>query len=83
MRNVFLEKTYIESGGETIPRHFSKKSKLSISLVYISLFIVCQVEDHQKILKLSCRPLACTSLHKDLLKNRKRSGTNFPTVFSV
>ena len=34
MRNMrfFLEKTYRKCGGETIPRPFSKKSKLSISL---------------------------------------------------
>ena len=31
-RGIFLEKSYIKCGGETIPRHFSKKSKLSISL---------------------------------------------------
>ena len=32
MGNVFLEKSYSKPGGETIPRSFSKKSKLSISL---------------------------------------------------
>ena len=32
MRNIFLEKSYTKYGGETIPRPFSKKSKLSISL---------------------------------------------------
>ena len=32
MRNVFLEKSYTKCGGETIPRPFSKKSKLSIFL---------------------------------------------------
>ena len=31
MRNNFLEKSYTKCGGETIPRPFSKKSKLSIS----------------------------------------------------
>ena len=31
MRNIFLEKSYTKCGGETIPRSFSKKSKLSIS----------------------------------------------------
>ena len=30
-RNIFLEKSYIKCGGETIPRPFSKKLKLSIS----------------------------------------------------
>ena len=32
MRNTFLEKSYTKCGGETIPRPFSKISKLSISL---------------------------------------------------
>ena len=34
MRNIFLEKSYIKCGRETIPRPFPKKSKLSISLDY-------------------------------------------------
>ena len=32
MRNIFLEKSYTKWGVETIPRPFSKKSKLSTSL---------------------------------------------------
>ena len=32
MRNIFLEKSCAVCGGETIPRPFSEKSKLSISL---------------------------------------------------
>ena len=32
MRNIFLEKSYINCGGETMPRSFSKNLKLSISL---------------------------------------------------
>ena len=32
MRKIFLEKTYTKCGGETFPRLFSKKSKLSTSL---------------------------------------------------
>ena len=32
MGNIFLEKSYTKYGRETIPRPFSKKSKLSISL---------------------------------------------------
>ena len=32
LRNIFLEKSYTKCGGETIPRPFSKKSKLIISL---------------------------------------------------
>ena len=32
MRNIFLEKSYAKCGGETSPRPFSEKLKLSISL---------------------------------------------------
>ena len=32
MRNIFLEKSYTKCGGETSPRLFSGKLKLSISL---------------------------------------------------
>ena len=44
MINSFLEKSYTKGGGDTIPRLFSKKSKLSISLdqwskVLYSLFL--------------------------------------------
>ena len=32
LRNIFLEKSYTKCGGEPIPRPFSEKSNLSISL---------------------------------------------------
>ena len=32
MRNIFLKKSYTRCGGETIPKLFSKKPKVSISL---------------------------------------------------
>ena len=32
MKNIFLEKLYTDCGGETNPRSFSKKLKMSISL---------------------------------------------------
>ena len=44
LRNIFLERSYTKYGGETIPRPFSKKSKLSISHF---VFSVCQVEDYR------------------------------------
>ena len=36
MRKKFLEKLYTKRGGETSPRPFLKKSKLSISLDQLS-----------------------------------------------
>ena len=67
MRNILLEKSFKISGGETIPRPFSEKPKLSKSLnqqskTFVQLiFIVCQVEGYQNMLKLSSRPLAFIS----------------------
>ena len=57
IRHIFLEKLCTNGGGETIPRPFSKKSKLILSLdqqskILRSFFIVCQVIDYQNILKL-------------------------------
>ena len=45
VRNIFLEKSYTNGDGETSPRHFSEKLKLSISLdqeskVSYSLFLL-------------------------------------------
>ena len=44
MRNIFVEKSYTKCARKTIPRPFSKKSKLSISLdqqkVLNSLFLL-------------------------------------------
>ena len=45
MKNIFLEKSYTKCGGETSPRPFSEKSKLSVSLdqlskVLYSLFLL-------------------------------------------
>ena len=36
MRDYFLEKSYTKCGGETIPRPFPKKSKLSMSMDQLS-----------------------------------------------
>ena len=72
---TFLEKPHTKCGGETIPRPFSKKSKLSIFLDQQSkdlqfVFIVCHVEDYQNILKLSCITLHFT-LHKAFFKTKE------------
>ena len=45
MRNIFIKKSYTKSGGETSPRHFAEKLKLSLSLtqeskVLCSLFLL-------------------------------------------
>ena len=32
MRNIFLDKSYTKCGGETIPRPFPEKPKLTVSM---------------------------------------------------
>ena len=52
-RNIFLKKSYTKYGGKTIPRPFSKKSNLNISLDQYSkvfVFVVCQVEGYRNVL---------------------------------
>ena len=56
MNNIFLEKSYIKCGGETIPRPFPEKANLCISLdqkskVLYSLFLLHEVKDYENILK--------------------------------
>ena len=56
VRNIFLEKSCTKCRGEIIPRPFSKKSKLGISLdqeskVLYIVFIVCQAEGYRNILE--------------------------------
>ena len=41
MKNIFLEKPYTKCGGESSPRPFSEKLKLSISLDQQSEFLFC------------------------------------------
>ena len=85
MRNIFLEISYTKCGGESSPKLFSEKLKLSVSLnqqskrLKQSVFIVCQIEGYRNILRLSCRPLAFTS-QQAFLKNKKRSSTSLPCL---
>ena len=89
-RNIFLEKSYIKCGGETISGPLSKKKKKnkiqlisgSVVLSFIQfVFLVYHVNGHRNILKLSCRTLAFTS-HKAFLK-KQRSGASLPFLFSA
>ena len=45
IKNIFLEKSYTKFGGETSPRPFSKKLKLSLSLDQQSEYLYILVED--------------------------------------
>ena len=81
MRNIFLEKSYTKSGGETIPRIFSKKSKLSVSLDQQSEINI-QIVVHQNILKLRDLKLSFI-LYKAFSNNKKTSGTSLPASFSA
>ena len=58
MKNIFLEKSYTKCDGETRPKPFSKKPKLSISLdqrseILCSLILLYgEVKHYENILKL-------------------------------
>ena len=70
------------------PDSFLKNQNWALSLDQYSksftrfIYIVFQVEDNRKWLKLSCWPLPFIS-YKTLLKNKKRSGTSLLTLFSA
>ena len=87
MRNILLDKSYTKSGGETIPRPYSKKPKLSASWIKcIKFYAVCfncmPIVCYRNILKWSCTPLTFTS-YKAFLKNKKRSRTSLTASFSA
>ena len=73
MRNIFLEISCTKYGRETIPRPFSKKSKLNLSGSVVESFIqfVYYMPSWglSKYIK-TCRPLAFTS-YKAFLKNKR------------
>ena len=56
MRNIFLEKLYTKCGGETSPRPFSKRPRLSKSfdqrseILYSLNLLYIQVKGYQNIL---------------------------------
>ena len=74
-RNIFL-KSHTQNVVEILfSDPFSKNQNWAYFWInsvkfYIDCFIVCQVEDYQKILKLSCRSLAFTS-YKAFLKTKR------------
>ena len=65
---------------------FLKKTKLSISLSWLIVLILCSFvllcgfESYRNILKRSCWPLAIASC-KAFLKSKKWSGTSLPVTF--
>ena len=88
-KNIFLEISYTEYGGETSPRPFFKKSKLSIYLdqqskVLYSLYLLhTKLRVNRNILKLSWRSLAFNS-YKAFLKKQKEVWNQCPClIFSM
>ena len=70
-----------------VPDPFPKNKNLPYLWInclkfYAVCFYLCQADDYQNILKLSCRPLAFT-LFKNFFKNKGKSGTSVPVSFSV
>ena len=70
----FFEKSYTKCDGETIPRHFSKKSKLNYLWINSQFYTVCFLLYAKlraiEILKESSRPLPLTS-YKAFLKLKR------------
>ena len=60
MRNIFLEKSYTKCGGGTNAKLDHISGSIAPSFMQF-VFIVCQVDGYQNILRLSYRPLALTS----------------------
>ena len=77
MENIFLKK----SSANIIEELFQDPLLKNQNWAYLWInslkfgFIACQVDEYQKILKLSCRTLTFTS-YKAISKNEKRSGTS-------
>ena len=72
MRNIFIEQSYTKSGGDTIPRLFSKKSKLRCwitGLKFYEVYFYCVIfwGDHYIS---NCRPLFFPS-YKNSSKKQK------------
>ena len=62
MRNIFLENHFKNVWEKLFPDSFLKNQNqaylwINSLKLYTVFFIVCQVQDYQNILKLSCRPL--------------------------
>ena len=83
MRNIFLEKSYIKRGGETIPKPFFLKKKNEdwayLKMISLKFYKVC----------FDCMPSWGLSKYNEIkLPNtcfyliRKRSGTSFPANIS-
>ena len=82
IRNIFLEKSYTESGGEIIPRPFQSQDWAYLWINSPKYSIFCfyyiQVEGYHNILKLHCKRLAFIS-YKAFLKNKDRFQTSLST----
>ena len=69
MENIFLEKSCTNVMKKLFPDSFLKNQNWTSFTQFV--FVVCQVEGYQNILKLSCRLLAFTS-HTKLFRKVKR-----------
>ena len=81
VRIIFLENSYTKCGGETTPKPFSKKSKLSISLDQQFDFIVCPCRGLTNYLKNKVQ--STFTSHKAFLRNAVKSGTSLLVSFSA
>ena len=86
MRNIFLEKSYTNCGGETSPIPFSEKLKLNISLDQYSKVLYCLFFLYTKLRTIEIYwnwGADCLLLPqiKHFFKNKKKSETSLPTSY--
>ena len=85
-KNNFLETTYTNCGGNTIPKTFSKnQNRASLwinSLNFYAICFHCMSSWGLSKQKLSCKPRAFTSC-KAFVKYKKRPGTSLPASISA
>ena len=87
MRNIFFKKSYTNEVETYFPDPSVKNKKWAYLWInsikfYADCFFVCQVEDYQNTLILSCTPLPFTS-YKAFLENKMRSETSLTASFSA
>ena len=86
MGKIFLKKSYTKCGRETIPRPSSKNQKWGYlwinSLKFCTVWFYCiPTWGYHNTLKLSYKPLPCTSFKLFFKKSKMKSGTSHSASF--
>ena len=79
MKNIFLGNSYTKGGGETIPRPFSNKSKLSISLDQLSKVLYSLFFLYAKMRAIKIPPIIIDIINNNV--NRSTILSNLEMMF--